>query len=147
MPFKDARPPVQAAGPGTGVSISLAINKAGGGKVRLTLREDVQTARFGGPVAGKRFAVQIGRGSDEGRLRIFLDAMGAFEARAGIKGGATLYVAAWDLLPKSPRKAEPCRLKPFERQGELILELPDFCRPSRAGGKMDQEFGLRKVGK
>ncbi|KHQ51126.1 hypothetical protein [Mameliella alba] len=145
MPFKDARPPVQAAGPGTGVSISLTINKAGNGKVRLTLREDVQSSRFGGPIAGQRFSIQIGRGCDEGRLRIARDDNGAFEARSGIKGGATLYVAAWDLLPKSPRKAEPCKMKPFEREGELILDLPDFCRPSRSGGRMDQEFGLKKV--
>ncbi len=145
MGFTDAKAPPPPAPPGTGVSIGLQINKAGEGRVRITVREDQQHRRFGGPIAGKRVTVQIGRGSDEGRLRIALDENGAFEVRAGIKGSASIIVAAWDLLPRSPRKSEPCTIKPGSQEGEIVLELPPFCRPSAKGGRMDAEFGLKST--
>ncbi len=147
MPFTAAKPPPPPAPPGTGVSLSITVSKSGQARARLSIRGDVAEQVFGGPIVGKAFAVEIGRGADEGRLRIARDPTGAFEARKGLKSVATLWIAAWDLLPKSPRRAEPCRVRAGGGDGELILEMPDFCRPSAKGGKMEAEHGLGRSGR
>ncbi len=147
MPFTDIAPPPAPPAPGTGISFSLTVSKAKIRKVRITLRSDIQAKYFGGPVAGKRFAAQAGRGADEGKLRLVMSDEGDLEAREGIKGSAYLTMSGWDLLPKDKRPAASCEVIEASAVGLVILKLPPFCKPSGVGGKMAEEFALKKVGK
>lgn len=144
MPFTDVAPPPEKPKPGTGISFGLRIDKRKRGTVRITFTEERQEYLFGGPIAGKRFSAQAGRGADEGKLRVVVDGDGALEAKAGIKGSASLTMSAWDLLPKDKRPAAPCEIDAVPKAGEVILSLPPFCRPNGVGGKIESEFGIRK---
>lgn len=143
MPFTDIAPPPAPAPPGTGISFGLQIKKRGGNTVRLTFREHMQTTLFGGPIGGKKFSAQAGRGTDEGRLRLVLDENGDLEAKQGMKGSAYIVMGAWDLLPKDKRPSAPVEVHSTPSNYELILTLPAWTRPSGVGGKMEQEFGLK----
>lgn len=145
MAFTDIAPPPAPKGPGTGISFGLTYSKAGTAKVRLTFTAAVQQELFGGPMAGKKFHAQAGRGQDEGRLRLVMVDDGPLEARESVKGSAFLNMAAWDLLPKSKRPAAPCKVVDTPSNVEVILLLPPFCKPSGVGGKMTEEFALKPV--
>jgi len=146
MPFTDIAPPPAPKPAGTGISFGMSINKAKQVKVRLTIREDLQLQLFGEAIAGKKMSAQVGRGSDEGLLRLILDESGDLEAKGGIKGSVYINMAGWDLLPKDKRPSAPCAVKSAPSNFEVILKLPAFCRPSGVGGKMEEEFGLKKTG-
>lgn len=111
---------------------------------RLTFRADMQERLFGGPIEGKKFHVQVGRGADEGSLRIVMTEDGEFEAGSGIKGSSSIHMAGWDLLPKDKRPAASCKVKSAPSNVEAIITLPPYCRPSGVGGKMAAEFSLKK---
>lgn len=143
MAFTDIAPPPAPKAAGTGISFGLSFTKGGTAKVRLTLTADVQKQLFGGPIAGKRFQAQAGRGQDEGRLRLVMVEDGTLEARESIKGTAFISMGAWDLLPKSKRPAAPCKVVDAPSNVEVILALPAFCKPSGVGGKMAEEFALK----
>lgn len=143
MPFTDIAPPPAPPPPGTGITFSLSVSKRGVRKVRITLREEIQNRYFGGPINGMKFTAQAGRGSDEGRLRLVVNPEGDLVAKGGIKGSASIHMAGWDLLPKDKRPAASCKIIE-SADCLLILELPPFCKPSGVGGRMTDEFGLKK---
>ncbi|GLT08013.1 hypothetical protein ACFQFQ_14720 [Sulfitobacter porphyrae] len=144
MPFTDIAPPPAPPPPGTGITFSLTVSTRGIRKVRITLREEIQNRYFGGPIDGMKFTAQAGRGSDEGRLRLAVNPEGTLTAKGGIKGSASIHMAGWDLLPKDKRPAASCKILE-SADGFLILELPPFCKPSGVGGRMAEEFALRKT--
>lgn len=152
MSFKSAPAAPGRKKIGTGISISLRELKGGRQKVRITFSTKIQTLIFGGPMAGRRFDVQVGRGTDEGKLRIVeigdgeVVENGEFTARPGVKGSASLFVGSWDLLPKGKRTAAPCEVAFSPRAGECILKLPAWCRPSGVGGRMEEQHGLKRAG-
>lgn len=145
MPFTDAHPVPGPAPAGTGITFSYTVSKRGVKKARITVRADRQVQLFGEPIDGKRFHIQIGRGADEGRLRIVKTSDGEFVGKAGIKGSASISFGGWDLLPKDKRPAASCEVHATPSNVEVILRLPSWCRPSGAGGKMEQEFGLGRA--
>lgn len=142
MPFTDIAPPPAPASAGSGIGFSLRINKRNR-TCRLTFRAEKQNQLFGGPIAGKKFSAQAGRGADEGLLRLVLDPNGDLEAKASMKGSAYITMSAWDLLPKDKRPAAEAEVKSSPSNVELILKLPSWAKPSGVGGKMEQEFGLK----
>lgn len=144
MPFTEApRVPV-SSGEGSGVSISMQVAKSGA-KVRISLKKEVQEDHFGGSIIGQKFKVMIGRGVDEGLLQIRRDDTGEAVATASTHGGASIKVGRWDLLPKDKRPAQQCEIKQATPD-MMVLKLPGWCKPSGAGGKMEQEHGLKRAG-
>lgn len=145
MAFTDiAAPRAAKTASGTGISFGLRFTKGRGGVARLTFNEEVQKIVFGGPVGGKRFHAQAGRGSDEGRLRLVVTPDGEIEAKPGIKGSVSLSMATWDLLPRDARPAGSCKVHSRPSNVEVILELPAWSRPSGVGGWMEAEHGLKR---
>lgn len=145
MPFTDIAPPPAPPPPGTGFTFSLQVTKRIT-KARLIIRADKQDQFFGGSVAGKAFSAQVGRGSDEGKLRLVLDPQGDLEAKPTMKGSVIINMRAWDLLPKDKRPAAACEVLSAPSSHELILKLPSFCKPSGVDGKLAAEFALKKGG-
>ena len=145
MPFTDiAPPPIPAGSSGTGISMSMSEIKKRGTKVRLTITEEMQIKMFGGPIHGKKFVAQVGRGPDEGLLRLVVVDDGDLVAKAGVKGSASIPMSGWDLLPKDKRPASSCELKSSPSNVEAILELPSWCKPSGVGGKIAAEHALKR---
>lgn len=144
MPFTDIPALPAPPPPGTGISFGLQITRAGR-KVRLTIRADLQEQLFGGPIEEKRFNAQVGRGADEGRLRLVMCDDGPLVARKGMRGSAFINMAGWDLLPNDKRPAAPAKIHSTPSNVEVILTLPDYCRPSGRAGKMEAEFGIKRA--
>lgn len=144
MVFTDAALPKKGSGSGTGLSLAVRVTKGRGVLARLTLTETVQNTLFGGAVAGLHFHAQVGRGSDEGRLRLVQADDGEFVAKASVRGSVTITMAAWDLLPKDRRPAGACKVHSRPSNFEAILDLPTWSKPSGAGGRMEVDFGLKK---
>lgn len=142
MPFFDVKAPEAKAKIGTGFGFGLSVTKSQV-KARLTIRADKQEQFFGGPLAGKMFSVQAGRGADEGLLRIVLDEQGDIEAKRMMHGTVSLSLRAWDLLPKDKRPAAQCDVKAAPSNFELILKLPPWARPSSSQGNLAKEFALK----
>ena len=142
MPFTDARP-INKQPAGTGISFSIMKTKSRGISARITFRKDVQAQLFGGPIEGKAFHVQVGRGAHEGLLRIVMTADGEFIASRGTRGSSSIRMSGWDLLPTDKRPASSCVIKEVPSNVEVIIALPPFCKPSGVGGKMESEFGIR----
>lgn len=135
-------PPAKAPN-GTGLSFSLQLFR-NVRKARLTIRADMQEQVFGGSIIGKTVSAQVGRGSDEGKLRVVLDPEGGLIAQKSVKGNAFISMGAWDLLPKDKRPAGSCKVVANPSQTEMIVQLPDWCKPSASGGKLASEFGLKR---
>jgi hypothetical protein len=147
MPFTDAPPPPGKPKIGTGISMSLQSLKGGRMKARITFSAEIQKTIFGGPIAGSKFQVRVGRGSDEGKLLVVRTEDGDFTASDGVKGSSSLTVGAWDLLPKSKRPAASVEVASRPSNFEVVLKLPEWCRPSGATGRMAEEHGLKGPGK
>lgn len=145
MPFTDIAPPAPAKAPGSGFSLGLQESKARGQIARLTIRGDMQERFFGKSVAGLKFSAQVGRGADEGRLRLVLDEQGDLEAKASVKGSVFIAMKAWDLLPKGKRPAGACEVQRAPSNHEVILVLPGWCKPSGVDGKIAQEHALPRI--
>lgn len=134
---------------GTGISASLRFTKSGG-KVRIAFTITAQRNLFGGSIAGQRFACAVGRGSDEGRIKVAAAPEGDFEAKPFLgNGGVTLTLGAWDLLPREDRPRHECKIAkvdaPAERETSIVLQLPDWASPSKPGGRMEAEHRLEPV--
>lgn len=142
MPFTDVAPPTIKK-PGTGISLSLRKTARAGVTARLTFTEQKQRDLFGDAIHGRAAHIQVGRGVDEGRLRLVFTEDGEFTFSSGVQGSASIVMAAWDLLPKDKRPAEACTVHSRPSNYEVILTLPKFCRPSGLGGKLEQEHGLK----
>lgn len=140
-----AAPPLPAPKPsGTGVSVALFHSKRGG-YVRFTITEDAQRRFFGDVIYSRSCAVQIGRGSDEGKVMINLVENGPFAfSDRGIKGSCSVKVGVWDLLPKDKRPAAACEVVHFT-DATLTLKLPSWARPSSHDGKIASEHGLKPI--
>lgn len=143
MPFT-AAPPLPSPKPaGTGVTFSIRVGKRTSA-AQLVLTDAMQKQLFGGPLAGKRAMLGVGRGSDEGKLLVSLHEKGDFEFRASIKGAVYLKCGLWDLLPKDKRPAASCKVLTSSSEG-VVIQLPSWARPSSHDGKMAAEFGLKPV--
>jgi hypothetical protein len=145
MPFTDARPVESKTPNGTGISMSLSEPKRGRQVVRLTFSSAVQVALFGGPIRDLRFDIGIGRGADEGKLRLVLVDDGEFVAGGGVAGSASIRITAWDLLPKSKMPSAAISIDHRPSNVEVILKLPSWAKPNGAGGRMEQEFGIKRA--
>lgn len=143
--------PVLPSGPANtgGLSCFLRITKRGA-VFTLFMAAHIQERLFGGSIIGRSFVMAIGRGSDEGKVQlVMLDDNEVidghtFVAAKGIKAGATLKCGAWDLLPKDKRQGTPVEIEHFDGKKAVLL-LPSWARPSRSGGAMEAEFGLKPV--
>lgn len=146
MPFTDIAPPKAAkTASGTGISMGLRFSKSRGGVARITINTAMQEFIFGGPIHGQRFHAQAGRGADEGLLRLVKTDDGQIEAKAGVKGSASLSMATWDLLPKDARPSASCAVKSRPSNVEVILSLPTWCRPSGVDGKISAQHRLKPI--
>lgn len=141
MPFTDVAPP-EVKPAGTGISFALAISKRTSA-ARMTFNLRAQEEIFGTPIAGRKCFAKVGRGTDEGKLLLVLQDDGDLELKSSMKGSASVRMKAWDLLPKDKRPAAPCTYV-GRQEGGYLFKLPDFCRPSGVGGKIEAEHGLRR---
>jgi hypothetical protein len=143
MSFTPVPLPPAKAPSSTGLSFSLQFFR-NVRKARLTIRADLQEQAFGKSIIGEKFSAQVGRGSDEGKLRVVLDPEGGLVAQASVKGTAFISMGAWDLLPKDKRPAAPCKVDANPSQTEMIVQLPEWCKPSAKDGKLASEFRLKR---
>lgn len=143
MSFTNALPPVGNTIK-TGISFGISA-RSRGVTARLTFTAQAQQEIFNRPIAGLAFRVQVGRGQDEGRLLLSLDENGELQARGGVRGSASIPMKAWDLLPQAKTPAAPCDLLEGRADG-LLIKLPVWTCPSKPGGKLDQEHGLKRSG-
>lgn len=141
MTFTKA-PPIIKVREGTGISCSLRYSKAGIGSFKIYINAPVQERVWGKRVGGQRCNVMVGRGSDEGLLRIELAKDGEFEFREFMKGSVALSTGAWDLLPKSARPSVQVKIKYFG-DGVLDVVLPSWAHPSGHDGKLAEEHGIK----
>ena len=144
MPFTDLAPPNSGVQVGSGVSFGLSVSKSGKATCRLTMRAAAQEKLFGKSVIGAKCMLQVGRGADEGLLRLVLCDDGDFLFARSMRGSASVKIKAWDLLPKDKRPAQQIEVKTMPSNIEVIFRLPKWCRPSGVGGKMEAEFGLKR---
>ena len=143
MSFTDVSSPVQKP-VATGISLGVLKSKSSH-TARMTFTATAQQEIFGGSIAGQHFSAQIGRGTDEGKLLLRQDERGGLVATASVKGSVFIRMKAWDLLPEKKVPAEPCELQDTRQDG-LLFKLPSWTRPSRPGGKLDQEHGRKRSG-
>lgn len=143
MPFTDIAPPESTSNK-TGISMSLS-ERGKAQIVRISFVKEAQAELFGGPVAGKRFFAKVGRGAHEGQLLLTQHDDGDLEAKGSMHGSANIKMKAWDLLPKGKRPAVQIELME-PAMGGFLFKLPAWAKPSGVGGKMESEFGLKKVG-
>lgn len=149
MSFSPAPPIPTPAPAGTGISCYLRVTKRGR-IFTLYLSSATQDRIFGGPAAGMKFGVAIGRGSDEGKLQLMRlpdktePGDHVFEAGSSLRGGATIKCGAWDLLPKDKRPGSTVDLIHYDVK-TITLRLPSWARPSGTGGVMAAEHGLKPV--
>lgn len=141
MPFTDVAPPVETTN-STGISFSLSVGKKAR-TARISFNKQAQEEIFGGPIIGKKFFAKVGRGQDEGRLLIVQQDDGDLEAKAAMRGSASIRMKAWDLLPNDKRPAKSIELLEPSMGGFLFL-LPSWARPTGVGGKMESEHGLKR---
>lgn len=146
MSFTPVPLPPAKAPSSTGLSFSLQFFRSVR-KARLTIRAEMQEQLFGKSIIGEKFSAEVGRGSDEGKLRVVLDPEGGLVAQASVKGTAFISMGAWDLLPKDKRPAASCKVAASPSEKEVIVQLPEWCKPSAAGGKLASEFGLTRGAK
>lgn len=147
MSFSSA-PPVPAPAPqGGGISCYLRIGKRGS-SFTIYFSAAMQDRIFGGPIRDQSFAMAVGRGSDEGKLKVsrFGPDIAAdspmFIARSSVRGGASIKSGVWDLLPKDKRPGSAVELLSYDDHS-CILKLPSWARPSARDGQLGQEFGLK----
>ncbi len=95
--------------------------------VHLTLNALAQESLFGRGIAGEQVDVAIGRGDDEGKLKLSVGT-GPFTAKRGVNGSVRITMRFWDLLPKTHYPSGRCEyLKAVE--GGVIIKLPNWTRP------------------
>ena len=138
-PAPSVAPPKTA---GDGISFSLLISKRSKA-ARFYINAAAQERYFGGEIVGKKAVCLVGRGSDEGRVRIMLSDDGDFQFTASMKGTAVLKVGHWDLLPDDKRPSAQCKVISHTNV-QLDLELPTWACPSKIGGKMAEKFALKR---
>lgn len=134
MSFVPINPPEKGV-TGTGISISLTVPAKSPAKVRLTISAQMQQKLFGASVEGKFFDVLVGTDAQEGQMLLRRNDNGLFQARSGIKDGVTIWLERWDLLPRAPRKGAVDVYS--DKNDELILKLPSWCKTKGKGGKLD----------
>lgn len=142
MPFTDVSPPEPTTSK-TGISFGISEGKRTK-TARITLTAQAQKEVFGGSIVGKRFCAKVGRGQDEGRLLLIQVDDGELEAKASMRGSASIKMKAWDLLPNGKVPSQACELiEPS--MGGFVFQLPKWARPSGVGGKMEQEHGIKRA--
>jgi len=125
MSFTPALPaPARPTG-GDGYNFSIRANK-GGLVAVLFISAAAQERDFGGSLIGRRLAVSVGRGQDEGRLLLQLAPEGGIEATSALKGSVRLRLKPWDLLPRAAQKGGSCARAPHAGEGAVII-LPRWA--------------------
>lgn len=128
MGYEPAKPAPSGAGKATGVSCYVRDNK-NGPVFTLFLNAEFQAETMGGPIAGKRFSVGIGRDEDRGKLLLTPDPEG-IEATSSLKGGASIKIAVWSAVPVDRKGGQACTF--LGRAGEgYIIGLPDWTTVRR----------------
>lgn len=147
MSFSSAPPVPSPAPQGSGISCYLRIGKRGS-SFTTHFSAAMQDRIFGGPIRDQSFAMEVGRGSDEGKLRIVrlgpnlaIDGP-MFIARSSVRGGASIKSGVWDLLPKDKRPGSAVELLSYDNNS-CVLKLPSWARPSARDGQLGQEFALK----
>lgn len=147
MTFTAATPARAREAAKASISASLRPSSAKGGPrdvVAITFKAAAQDQLFGGPIAGERFAIAVGRGEHHGLLRVEKRADGAFFATRLIAGSARLTIAAWDLLPDRSEPGQPCTIEGTDGNGVLI-RLPAWAQRGVAQERVAAEFGLKPI--
>ncbi len=103
MSFTDVAPP-ETHTARTGISFSLWISKTASA-ARLSFTAAAQMEIFERSIIAERCFAKAGRGPDEGRLLLVMQADGDLEFRATMRGGASIRMNVWDPLPKDKRPA------------------------------------------
>ena len=98
---------------------------------------------FGKSIIGEKFSAQVGRGADEGKLLLRRDGNGDLIAKPSMHGSASIKMKAWDLLPKSKMPAMSIEMI-GSHEGGRLFQLPPWASPSGVGGKLEQEFSVKK---
>jgi hypothetical protein len=143
MTFLPARP-VKTAPKTTGISFSTRNHQSERAEIFITA--GAQQEHFGETIIGWHFKVLVGRGEDEGKLLLEPLAEGkdptpdAIKANKGIRSGAKIAVAVWDLLGPVKTAGMPCKVLDFSERG-LLIELPDWCTPEN---RKRREMGAGK---
>lgn len=150
MSFTPAPPLPAPAPPGTGISLGLSVtgrSKKVTARVNFTASAQVETFGRAIDTEKDRADVLVGRGQDEGILRIRVHPEGEFPFGSAVNGSVNIKTARWDLLPSDKRPSAPCTaLGEIEGEGGAIcrnIKLPHWARPSARGGKLDTEFGIK----
>ncbi len=141
MAFTDVAPPEKNTAK-TGISFSLSILKPAS-VARLSFTAAAQMEIFERSIIAERCFAKAGRGPDEGRLLLVMQEDGDLEFKATMRGGASIRMNVWDLLPKDKRPAGAVDLI-GTGHGGLLFRLPPWARPSGPGGRMDAEHGLKR---
>lgn len=129
----------------SGIRSSAEIDAATGKEtVRLSLNAKAQDELFEGPVTGQRFDLEVGRGSDHGRLRIRLNEHGKFTPRTMMRGAVLFSIQAWPGLPEGSHKPADCEAE--DVLDGIVLRLPEWAQPEAAKAAMEDKFGLKKAG-
>lgn len=110
-------------------------------RVSITLNALAQEKLFGGPLIGGRVAVEIGRTTDQGKVRMAVDKARGSEVRRAPKGSVRIDIAGWDLLPAERQAKAAMRFVSASEAG-VIFELPSWGQPEAARAAMDAKFGI-----
>ncbi len=133
MAFTDVAPP-ETHTARTGISFSLWISKTASA-ARLSFTAAAQMEIFERSIIAERCFAKAGRGPDEGRLLLVMQADGDLEFRATMRGGASIRMNVWDPLPKDKRPAGAVDLI-GTGHGGLLFRLPRVAQlvPGLAAG-------------
>lgn len=127
MTFTKLRPVPTGGTPKSGIRASAKVDRAAGVElVRLSINAKAQEELFDGPISEKRFDLEVGRGPDQGKLRMRENADGAFRPRKMMKGTVLFSISAWYGLPDGAHKPSDCEAE--DVQDGIILRLPDWAR-------------------
>ena len=120
--------------------------KKGGLVFELALGPDAQSQMLGASIARAGVKVEVGRGTDHGRIRLCLDETSPIRASGAMaRGSVKICVAAWDLLGREPAPAGDCAFVSIGPDG-AILDLPSWGQPGARRAELEKEFGLKKGG-
>lgn len=143
MTWTNARPAPKTHSKGPAVRASVRVTKAGY-KLAIMMNAEAQDQLFGQRLEGKAFAIEVGSGETDGKLRIRLVPNGEFAPIRRAKGTVQFEVATWAPHLREVHMAEVCDAV-VDTGGGVVVTLPQWAQKTAARAKMDAEFGLGKV--
>lgn len=146
MTFTPARPFLRTAvNNAAAVTASVRLRKSDGAvRVIIGFNNRAQETVFGGPLAGRRVQVEVGRGADHGKVRLAVAEAGGHEVKSGPRGSAQVVVAGWDLIAAG---AHASLVLPYAGSDAVghTFDLPPWGQPEARRAALDREFGLKPI--